>query len=64
MLPVFTLNNIVHNYVVPKVVVEKFVFSVLKIELSLTKFSCISVFNVEGCLASCLTFKPFLTLDP
>ena len=25
---------------------------------------CISVFNVGGCLASCLTFRPFLTLDP
>ena len=24
---------------------------------------CINVFNVAGCLASCLTFRPFLTLD-
>ena len=30
---------------------------------SLTKIFCIRVFNVGGCLASCLTFKPFLTLD-
>ena len=28
------------------------------------KFFCISIFNIGGCLASCLTFKPFLTLDP
>ena len=60
----------VHNYVVPKTVVEKFSFSELKIEKvkfftqSPTKIFCISVFNVEGCLASCLTFRPFLTLDP
>ena len=30
---------------------------------SLTKFCCITVFKVGGCLASCLTFRPFLTLD-
>ena len=54
----------------PKTVVKKFSFSELKIEkvklftqCSAKKF-CISVFNVGGCLASCLTFKPFLTLDP
>ena len=29
----------------------------------LTKFCCITVFKVGGCLASCLTFTPFLTLD-
>ena len=29
-----------------------------------TKFFCIGVFNVGGCLASCLPFKLFLTLDP
>ena len=54
----------------PKLVVEKFSFSELKIEevklftQSLTKFYCTSVFTVAGCLASCLTFRPFLTLDP
>ena len=54
----------------PKIVVEKFSFSELKIERlkSLTdssnKMFCSSVFNVGGCLASCLTFRPFLTLDP
>ena len=28
-----------------------------------TKIVCISIFNVGGCLASCLTFRSFLTLD-
>ena len=28
------------------------------------KFFCICVFNGGGCLASCLTFRPFSTLDP
>ena len=31
---------------------------------SSTKIFCISVFNVGGCLASCLSFRPFLTLGP
>ena len=50
--------------------VEKFSFSGRKIEKakfftqSLTKIFRISVFNVGGCLASCLIFRPFLTLDP
>ena len=50
--------------------VEKFSFSGLKIEKakffteSPTKIFRISVFNVGGCLASCLIFRPFLTLDP
>ena len=54
----------------PKIVEEKFSFSELKMEKvklftqSLTKFYCISVFNVGGCLASCLTFRPFLTFKP
>ena len=45
-------------------------FSELKIERvkvftrSPTKTFCINVFNVGGCLASCLTFRSFLTLDP
>ena len=56
-----------------KTVVEKFSFSELKIEkvtyFLLQKFEynqsfCTSVFNVGGCLASCLTFRPFLTLNP
>ena len=48
----------------------KFSFSELKIEKvnliteSPNKMSCISVFNVGDCLASCLTFRPFFTLDP
>ena len=45
----------------PKTDVEKFNFSELKFTQSLTKFYCISIFNVGGCLASCLTFRPFLT---
>ena len=54
----------------PKAVVEKFSFNELKIEKVklftqvLTKFYCISVFNVGGCLASYLTGRPFLMLDP
>ena len=53
-----------------KTVAEKLSFSELKNEKvafvtqSQTKTFCISVFNVGGCLASCLTFRPFLTLDP
>ena len=53
----------------PKIVEEKFSFSELKMEKvklftqSLTKFYYISVFNVGGCLASCLTFRPFLKLS-
>ena len=54
----------------PKTVVEKFSFSKLKTEKinfftkNSTKIICSSVFNVGGCLASCLIFRPFLTLDP
>ena len=32
--------------------------------LSSTKIFCISVLNVGDCLARCLTFRPFLKLDP
>ena len=59
-----------HHEVVPKTVVETICFSELKIEKvklftqSSTKIFRISVFNVGSCLASCLTFRPFLTLDP
>ena len=51
----------------PKTVVEKSSFSELKIEKvelftqGSTKIS-ISVFNIGGCLASCLNFRPFLML--
>ena len=41
---------------------EKLSFTELKIEnqkLSPTKIFWISVFNLRGCLASCLTFRPF-----
>ena len=60
----------VHNKVVQKTVVQKFSFSELKIEKvilftqSSTKIFCISVFNVGGCLASCLYLRPFLMLEP
>ena len=66
----FALNTIVHNEVVPKTVVKKLSYSELKIEnvelftQSPTKILCIKFSNVRGCLASCLTFRPFLTLDP
>ena len=46
----------------------KFSFSKLEIEKvklftqSSPKIFCVSGFNVGGCLASCLIFKPFLTL--
>ena len=52
------------------VVVDKFSFSERKIEKvkfllkTPTKIFYISVFKVGGCLGSCLTFRPFLTLDP
>ena len=66
MLPVSAL---VHDYVVRKNVVEKFNFNELKIEKvklftqSPTKIFCINVFNVGGCLASCVTFtvRPLVT---
>ena len=64
------LNIVVHNWVEPKTFVEKFSFCELKIEKvkiltqNLTKFYCINVFKVGDCLASCLTFRSFLTLDP
>ena len=51
----------------PKTVVDKFSFSELKIEkvkLFTQSFICIDVFNVRGCLASCLSFRPFLALEP
>ena len=50
--------------------VEKFSFSELNIEIvkSFTqtpiKNFALAFFNVGGCLASCLIFRPFLTLDP
>ena len=51
---------------VSKKVVEKFSFSELKIEkvkFSNTKIFCINVFNVGGCVVSCLPFRPILTFD-
>ena len=53
-----------------KTIVEKLSFSELKIEKiksfaqSPTKFFYISVLNVAGYLASCLTFTPFLMIGP
>ena len=53
----------------PKKVVEKFGFGELKIEKVKfftqipTIICCMNVFNVGGWLASCLTFRPFLTVD-
>ena len=53
----------------PKTVEKRFSFSELKIEKvkffthSSIKIFCMSVFNVGG-LASSLTFRRFLTLDP
>ena len=53
-----------------KKVEEKFSFSELKIEKvkfftqSPSKIFWISIFNLEGCLASCLNFRPILMLDP
>ena len=70
MLPVSALNITVHNYVVPKKVVLKFGFGELKIEkVKLIaqipiKICCFNAFNVGVWLASCSTFRPFLTLDP
>ena len=56
-------------YCTRRIVLRKFSFNELKIEKvnfftqSPTKIFCTRVFNVGGCLASCLTFRPFLTLD-
>ena len=67
LLPVSALNTVEYNYIAAKTVVEKFSFSKLKIEKvkfftqSPIKIFCISIFNVEGGLAS---FRPFLMLDP
>ena len=53
-----------------KKVVEKSSFNEFKTEKvkfftqSPTKIFCSNAFNVGGCLASCLTFRPFLMLDP
>ena len=53
-----------------KEVVENFSFNELKTEKvkfsiqSPTKICCINVFNVGGCLASCLTFRPFFNVRP
>ena len=53
-----------------KTAVEKFSFNELKIEKiifftqSRAKIFYIRAFKVGGCLASCLTFRPFLTLAP
>ena len=69
-LPVSALNTIVHNEVVLITVVEKFSFSEPKIEKvnlfnqSPTKIFLNCAFDVGGCLESCLTFRPFLTLGP
>ena len=54
MLTIFALNNTLCKIKLCQTVVEKFSFSELKIE---------KVFNVRGSLASCLTFRLFLTLD-
>ena len=51
-----------------KTVVERLSFSEFNIDKlftqTLTKFYCINAFNVGGCLATCLTFRPLLTIDP
>ena len=49
----------------PKAVVKKFNFGELKINsCSESNQIYISVFDVGGSSARCLTFRPFLTLDP
>ena len=54
----------------PKKVVEKFRFNELKIEKVKLftqrvqpKLFALTSLNIGGCLASCLTFRPFLPLD-
>ena len=65
---IYFRNTIVPNEVVPKKVDEKFSFSKLikkvKFLLRANQSFCIIVFNVGGCIANCLTFRPFLTLNP
>ena len=61
-------NYHVHNLVVRKTVAEKFSFSELNIEkvklftYSSTKIFCISAFNNEVCLTSCLFLRSFLNI--
>ena len=64
-LPVSALNTIVHNEVVTcqKKLWRNLALANLKLS-PIPKFFCINVFSVGGCLASCLTFRTFLTLDP
>ena len=67
MLPESALNTIVRNQVVPKKLWRNLALMNLKLKFfsqSPTRIFCINVFNVGGCIASCLTFRPFLTLDP
>ena len=53
-----------------KTVIEKFWLKELKTKKvksfnqDLIKIACTKVFNVGGCLASCLIYIPFLMLDP
>ena len=68
MLQVSALNTIIHKWVAPEKVVEKFSFNKLKIEKvkfctqSPPKIFCITAFNVGLCLASFWTFRLFLQL--
>ena len=70
MLPVSALILLLTIKLYLKKVVEKFSFNELKVEKVKyftqvpTKIFCINVFNVGGGLASCLTFRLFLTLYP
>ena len=71
MFPVCALNTIVYRQLsCAKKVVEKFRFNKLKMEKvilftqSPSKIFCMNVFNVGGCLASYLFFRPFLFIDP
>ena len=72
MLPIFPIcpkyycTQLYYYTIVPK---RSFSFNKLKIEKvkfftqSPIKIFCINIFKVRRCLASCLTFRPFLVLD-
>ena len=66
MLPVSALIANAYNKVVPKKDVEKFSFSEINIE-KVKSFTQTPIKNFAlafSKLASCLIFRPFLTLDP
>ena len=66
LLPVSAPNSNVHNFTLSQKQLWRNLATAnlkFKKQTFLLTVSCSSVFNVEVCLATCLTFRPFLTLD-